>query len=317
MFKAIVSTILFFLFIVATANDFSSKNLAHLYDPDAEIRCTFRSYSEAGKVTIFIHMAFKSELYQIEDYQVYYELKELYSDKLNTEIDTISLIEHKILTEENFGIFKFEFNNPEDRKFMFLSFNNRHNQKKFYFDVNIDSDQRFNNSGLFLASPLGIPFFRNYIKLGEPFSIIPASLIPTEKLYFVNYLQDFDVAQPPMALISKPVDKTMKIDSAFNALLSDRVHLKSKGLYLVQSDSTSVHGLGFRVTENHYPKFSTLPELVDALRYFSTRSEWNNLYASTDKKKAFDSYWIQVDKSQDKARRIIKKYFDNVMLASH
>jgi len=79
-----VLTIVFYLLalITLTTVDFKSKNLSHLYDPTTEIRVNFKSYSENRTATIFIHIAFKSELYNIEDYSVIYELKDNYKEKL-------------------------------------------------------------------------------------------------------------------------------------------------------------------------------------------------------------------------------------------
>ena len=56
---------------------------------------------------------------------------------------------------------------------------------------------------------------------------------------------------------------------------------------------------------------------MNSLRYFSTRNEWDKLNASENSKKEFDDYWMKVTKSEQKARRIIKQYFDQVMLANN
>ena len=145
-----VSTIVFYLLVLITipTTDFKSKNLSHLYDPTAEIRVNFKSYSENRSATIFIHIAFKSELYNIEDYSVIYELKNDYKEKLFLEFDTLKLQSNLIFEGNNYSVFKVELDNPNNKNILVLSFHNKHNQNQFYFDVNIDPGRRFANSGI-------------------------------------------------------------------------------------------------------------------------------------------------------------------------
>ncbi len=314
-----VLTIVFYLLVSITfrTNDFPSKNLSHLYDPAVEIRVNFKSYSENKTVTIFIHVAYKSELYNIEDYSVIYELKNNYKEKLFLDFDTLKLQNSSIYEGSNYSIFKVDLDNPDNKNLLVISFHNKHNQKQFYFDVNIDPKRRFANSGILLSSPDGIPFFRNYIKTNEPFNIYQVPNNKSNDLHAYNYRRSFETSEPPMATNQSPSNRTMEIDSAFSLNIAGSLKFSQEGLYFIQADTSSAQGLGFRVTDNYFPKLAKIQDLVNSLRYFSTRNEWNKLNASENLKKAFDDYWMKVTKSEQKARRIIKQYFDQVMLANN
>jgi GWxTD domain-containing protein len=120
-----------------------------------------------------------------------------------------------------------------------------------------------------------------------------------------------------MATYQSPSNRTMEIDSTFSLNISGSIKFSQEGLYFVQADTSSAQGLGFRVTDNYFPKLAKIQDLVNSLRYFSTRNEWDKLNASENSKKEFDDYWMKVTKSEQKARRIIKQYFDQVMLANN
>ena len=314
-----VLTIVFYLLasITVRTNDFTSKNLSHLYDPAAEIRVNFKSYSEYRTATIFIHIAFKSELYNIEDYSVIYELKNHYKEKLFLEFDTLKLQSNLIFEGNNYSIFKVELDNPDNKKLLVLSFHNKHNQKQFYFDINIDPRRKFANSGILLSSPGDIPYFRNYIKTNESFKIYRVPNHKSNDLHAFNYRRSLETAEPPMATDQSPSNKTMEIDSTFSLNISGSLKFSEEGLYFIQDDTSSAQGLGFRITDKYFPKLTKIQDLINSLRYFSTRNEWNKLNASTNLKKAFDNYWMKVTKSESKAKRIIKQYFDQVMLANN
>lgn len=314
-----VLTIVFYLLasITVRTNDFTSKNLFHLYDPAAEIRVNFKSYSEYRTATIFIHITFKSELYNIEDYSVIYELKNNYKEKLFLEIDTLKLQSNLIFEGNHYSVFKVELDNPDNKNLLVLSFHNKHNQKQFYFDINIDPGRRFANSGILLSSLDGIPYFRNYLKTNESFKIFQVPNHKSNELYAFNYRRSFETAEPPMATDQTTYNKTMEIDSTFSFNISRVLKLSQEGLYFIQVDTSSAQGMGFRITDNYYPKLAKIQDLVNSLRYFSTRNEWNKLNALPNLKKAFDDYWMKVTKSELKAKRIIKQYFDRVMLANN
>jgi len=314
------SIIIFVFFILSLSGklffeDFSSKNISYNYNPNAELISYYKVLSTDSLTTIYLKLKFRSELYELADYIVLMELKNSYNERLNIEFDTLLLTSYIISKNVNQILFKFDLDNVENKKLLVLRFINQHNQKEFYFDINIDREKRFGSQNLFLVSKNDLPIFSKFIIRNDSFKI---STFPetSGQTYWYLYRKNFEVAIPPMAIENSKITPSLEIDSTF-VLSDDRLLSSSKsGLYFVQTDSATVNGISFRIENKYFPKAVTINELINSLRYFSTRSEWKKLRNAKDKKKALDNYWMQVTRSEQRAVKIIKNYFERVRLAN-
>lgn len=60
----------------------------------------------------------------------------------------------------------------------------------------------------------------------------------------------------------------------------------------------------------------TAESLIDPLRYISTSEEMENLTENEDAKKALDRYWIKITRSQERAKEVIRNYYQQVTNAN-
>jgi GWxTD domain-containing protein len=138
----------------------------------------------------------------------------------------------------------------------------------------------------------------------------------SNQVYVNRIKQEFPPAPAPMSASSKGVSKKLTIDSIYQVGKDQAIPFDTTGLYLIQEDTSSVNGLGFRVESGKYPKYTKLASLIKPLVYISTGEEIKTLNKSTDTKKALDNYWLRLAGNANDAKRIIKVFYDRVEAAN-
>ncbi len=93
--------------------------------------------------------------------------------------------------------------------------------------------------------------------------------------------------------------------------------LKYEGLYHFQLDSTVDEGLSvFNFGEN-FPKIKKPNQLIGPLAYLATSAEYNELRKATNQKLAFDNFWLNKTDNIEKARELIRIYYNRVYFANY
>jgi len=297
--------------------NFYSKNLNHYYDLDAEIRMHYKVINFKDTTLLFLKLTINEDRTRIEDLVIRYGFLNGYAEDIHLEPDTIELSRFWEFTDLNSHYFKFDISNSSHKKLLVIKILNKVTGNDFYFDIHVDAEAKTTNSGIVLKRPArAYPFFRNYLNTKESFDLV--NLKTTDSTLFVyTYSSDFKVADPPFIQSGATVIKSLTIDSLFEIRSRDRLSLTQPGLYFAQVDTMGANGLAFRIEKKPFPKQGTYEELIQSLTYFTTRSEMDKLSNNTDKKKAFDSYWIEVTKSSERARKVIKEYYGRIRLANN
>ena len=115
-----------------------------------------------------------------------------------------------------------------------------------------------------------------------------------------------------MFRIKKTVSKSLDISSLTVIKGNESFALEEEGLYFIQSDTSSLSGIGIRVVSEFYPKMTALKELSEPLVYLSTKDEIEELINEEDVRAAFEGFWLDLAKSESVARMIIKRYYDRI-----
>ncbi len=263
---------------------------------------------------LHLGLRFSNDLYELADYTVLVEWKDSYGQRLFTDLDTLQLPQYNIHSEGLRSFYKIPLEYPESKPLLILSFHNKHNQNSYYFDIDVNQQRRMGLSELLLVDDSDRPVLRNYVAIDESFNLTAINRQATS--HWFQYNRDFEIAEPPMIVRGSRVQPTLSIDSTFTTPINESFALNEGGLYFVQTDSSNLQGLAFRVVDQHFPKVAKVEDMIATLRYFTTRSEWTKLSLAVNKKKALDNFWLQVTKSEQRARRIIKNYFRHVELAN-
>jgi len=157
----------------------------------------------------------------------------------------------------------------------------------------------------------GLPLFRNYVRVNEPFLISQYNVAQPGELK--RYEANFNPALPPMASPPKNVSPSLKKLQTFS-FLDHTISLTETGLYGMEIGGKNVGGL--LVESAEFPELTSAQDLIQPLIYLTTSEERNKLYQAKDPKAAVDKFWLGISSNQNDARRLIRTYYERVSTAN-
>src|ERR1051326_1585648 len=183
--------------------------------------------------------------------------------------------------------------------------------------INIDKSNTANRQNFLLLTTAGLPSMKNFVRSNEHFRI--RSRTGNGKLYVRYYHRDAPLPPPPFSIYN-PRLFDYKADSLFTLQLDEndtnRFVFPAKGFYHIQTDTTSKEGLTVYRYEDVFPYVRCIDYLISPLRYITSRSEAEKMNAYTNKKLAVDSFWVSCAGSADRARELIRKFYNRVQDAN-
>lgn len=202
--------------------------------------------------------------------------------------------------------------NPgRDRRYLFIFAYT--NDIPYRYDVTLDRE--FPVTSLRLFNPdTGLPVTRKTIPAGTPIQI-KNNNGGAGKLYAYRYRHDFSTSTPPMNK-KVNVQKSITPDTLITLNSSGPVDLGQQGMYFVQEDTATLVGLTFHIYGSYFPRLVSAAALIEPLRYISTGQEMEELKAAEDPKKGLDNYWLNLTRSTERARMIIREYYRQVAYAN-
>jgi GWxTD domain-containing protein len=141
--------------------------------------------------------------------------------------------------------------------------------------------------------------------------------IRSDSVWVRWYLKRFPLPSLPFRVIPDPVfslvaDTACSVPvSALSDFCLDRI-----GVCFIQEDTLSSGGCSIVVCDPDFPNVSGLDQLIEGTRYLTTKSEYRDLNRPGDRKTTFDSFWLEVGGSADRARRLIRVYYNRMQEAN-
>lgn len=185
--------------------------------------------------------------------------------------------------------------------------------------VPVEKESELNRQNFLVKSKsTDAPLFRNYFKSGEELTITYKSKTPAN-VYVRYYDRDFPLAAPPFSLVdAKPFQ--YKPDSMYTVQLpaSGIMDFKAvkKGFYHIQLDTTKREGVTLFNYSEVFPEVKRAEDLVPPLRFITSKEEFDELTASKNKKVAVEKFWLSSTGNQDRAKEVIRKYYNRVQDAN-
>jgi GWxTD domain-containing protein len=93
--------------------------------------------------------------------------------------------------------------------------------------------------------------------------------------------------------------------------------LNYEGVYFIQPDTTIGAGLTLLNFGTEYPRVQQVEQLIKPLAYLATTTEYNELQQATNKKLAVDNFWLDKAGNIEKARELIRVYYNRVYFANY
>ncbi len=139
------------------------------------------------------------------------------------------------------------------------------------------------------------------------------------RLFVRYYRRDFPIALPPF-VESKPRSLSFAPDSVFfiemnNGRSGDLTFAKA-GIYHIQTDTSDYEGFTVFRFYRDYPLITSADQMRSPLRYITSKNEFNDLMMMKSAKDAVDEFWLDKTDNPDRAREMIRKYYNRVAEAN-
>lgn len=159
-------------------------------------------------------------------------------------------------------------------------------------------------------------YFRNHFYSDEEL-IVRHRNANTENLYIDYYSEQFSTASP---IFVNTIWKFPPIEPdttfVFNYTDTLKWTLQQKGLYHLRVDTTQEKGLTIFNYGNNYPNVKQSIDMIEPLRYLTSTKEYEELVTAPNKKLALDKFWLDATGNTDRARELIRIYYQRVQFSN-
>lgn len=183
--------------------------------------------------------------------------------------------------------------------------------------INVDKIDYNTRQNFLLLSTSKIPLFRNYVNTKEHFFIRYRH--HGEKLYVRYYNREFPLPAPPYSMSNMPLFD-YRADSTFIIQPNEKdtlgFNFKKQGIYHIQPDTTLYTGFTLFRFSDGFPQVNHYIQLLQPLVYLTSKQEYNVLISYKNIKHAVDSFWVFAGGSYDRARELVRKFYNRVEKAN-
>lgn len=183
--------------------------------------------------------------------------------------------------------------------------------------LNIEKNMNLAEQYFNITTLNGTPIFKNVLVNEGAFRIHHAS--PLSDTLYISYYKENSIIPQPLLQSSTDKYKFRKHDSLFKVKFTPQtaLSLEYDGVYHVQFDTSSSHGLSILKVNSDFPKIEEPVGLIPPLSYITTDAEFNILSNSIKPKKTADEYWLKVGGSISKGRELIRLYYNRVYFTNY
>jgi GWxTD domain-containing protein len=126
-------------------------------------------------------------------------------------------------------------------------------------------------------------------------------------------MKEFPLPAPPFAMV-EPTAFDLKPDSTYylHAENIQNFILPQKGIYWIRRKSDDNGGFTILRFAENFPKVTSPENMIPPLRYLSSKQEYREITEGNNKRAGMENFWIECAGSQDRARELIKIYYNRV-----
>lgn len=198
-----------------------------------------------------------------------------------------------------------------------ISLSDKINGNKTETYLNIDKSSLTNGQGILLKRNNQL-VFENYVNPDSLYKIVTNTA--TDQLFITYYDNEFDIALPPYSTYGR---SGIQITPLWTAPLQKDneggfgTKFIERGVYLIRTDSTNKEGLFIYNYGKDYPKVTSPENLLQPIRYLTSKYEFDNLEGILNKKNAVDQFWLATTTSNfGRGKKSISLFYNRVQLAN-
>lgn len=185
-----------------------------------------------------------------------------------------------------------------------------------YIPVDKTSDYNSQNFTV-VDSKTGSQLFNQMVDSSQTLSVL-YSKKQVDSLYVRFYKVKDQIPAPPSFIIPTGTLETDP-DSIWAIPYSDTsvITFPEKGMYQVGVLPDRPVGYSFTYFGNYFPAIRTPEDMIGPLAYIASRNEINELRADSVPKLAVDNFWLDCTANIEKARELIRIYYNRVLYANY
>ena len=160
-------------------------------------------------------------------------------------------------------------------------------------------------------------FFSNKIEKGNDINVYNTR-VNFKQARIDFFANDYSLPPPPFSQ-KEPLPYPSIPDSTFyvNSINGYSVPLKvaKQGVYFVRLDTASI-GCTVMGVEQYFPKVLSHEQMIAATRFIMNKDEYQKMINASDKQAAIDKFWLTLGGGEDRAKELIKRYYNRVQDAN-
>ena len=328
--RKIFVSILFVLLVTSlySQKHFSKQNFAEMYNLNSvNLHPVFQCFHSNDTVSTIFYQIDLSELKYMPNKDsvfeaqtmIHYEIYRNYKAKDLIDSGSVFFSDTDNYGKDNSSFGYFEVKLKADSKYlMLIEFTDINQDYKVRKLVDVDKTDNLNRQNFYIKGEDGLPYLQNYLPKFITYQLVSRNS-KTAKLYVRVFKPNHKVAKPPMANPDKK-NRIVKSDTLFSIAFEEGEsklnELSKQGYYHYYFDSSKYQGYTLFQFNQSYPYITTAMQMLMPLRYLTSRKEFKALYNSKDKKKAVDAFWVQISGSTERAKNMIKLYYNRVQNAN-
>ncbi len=162
------------------------------------------------------------------------------------------------------------------------------------------------------------PLFTEYFRLSDSLIIMHKNTL-TNKIQIKYFSADFPEAEKPSVTQTINLPQ-LKADTVWNekaTLGKIPFKVKKRGIYIIKADTMKHKGMLKVNFSNTYPLLTKSSELLKATKYLLSDEEYDKMMQSENKKLSIDNFWLQAAKNKERAREILKIWYNRAIYANY
>jgi GWxTD domain-containing protein len=185
--------------------------------------------------------------------------------------------------------------------------------------IKFEKKSPYTQQNYILLGDAGRIYFSNKIEKGNTVTINNAR-VSFAKARVDFFATDYSLPPPPFSQ-REPVPYPSIPDSTFYATSYDghsfSLQVAKQGVYFIRLDSTvKTEGCMIMGVEQNFPKVLSHNQMIAATRFIMNKDEYQKMATAIDKQAAIDHFWLSLAGNQERARELIKRYYNRIQDAN-
>lgn len=284
-------------------------------------------HSEEQKSRIYYSISNKDVIYKKTDTSRFYEAALRLYYKVIPEPDSKQIIDSatigvpdkvtEVLEKRINGFTNFNYK-AGDKSVVEISVWDENRKAKKTVQLRLNKSSVYTAQNFLLRRTDSSVIFNSRIPVGSVVTVEHSRNRPSALLVEL-YKRNNKLPPPPFSNVtySQPDEKP---DSVFTLLPDEAgkfvLAMARNGIYHIKLERSSASGCTVYAVDQDFPKVSTHEQMIACTRYILSKDEFNKLITATDKQKAIDDFWLGIAGNADRARALIRKYYNRVQDAN-